>query len=74
MEYQLITPRIPHKNLTAVERVLTNRGIALAEVQHYLHTTDNDILPPSSIKNIDAGVKMLVKYIMRNEDIMIQVD
>ena len=40
MEYQLITPRIPLKNLGAVERVLTNRGIALAEINHYLNTTD----------------------------------
>ena len=56
MEYQLITPRIPQKNLTAVERVLTNRGIALAEIEHYLHTTDDDILSPKLIKNIHEGV------------------
>ena len=74
MEYQLITPRIPQKNLTAVERVLTNRGIALAEIEHYLHTTDNDILNPKLIKNIHEGVKMLIKHIAQGDKIFIQVD
>ena len=62
MEYQLIAPRIPVE-LNAVERVLTNRGIALAEIEHYLHTTEDDILSPKLLKNIDKGVKMLIKHI-----------
>lgn len=64
MEYQLIKSRIPqYIKLSAVERILTNRGIPLAEINHYLNTTEEDILPPSLIKNIDIGVKMLVKHI-----------
>ena len=74
MEYQLITPRIPLKNLNAVERVLTNRGIALAEINHYLNTTDDDILPPSSIANIKEGAKMLIQHISNGDSIFIQVD
>lgn len=74
MEYQLITPRIPLKNLNAVERVLTNRGIALAEINHYLNTTDDDILPPSSIANIKEGAKMLIQHISNGDPIFIQVD
>ena len=74
MEYQLIAPRIPHKNLTAVERVLTNRGIALAEIEHYLHTTDDDILDPKLIANIKNGVEMLIKHIAQNNDILVQID
>ena len=74
MEYQLIAPRIPHKNLTAVERVLTNRGIALAEIEHYLHTTDDDILDPKLITNIKNGVEMLIKHIAQNHDILVQID
>ena len=73
MEYQLITPRIPVE-LNAVERVLTNRGIALAEIEHYLHTTDNDILDPKTIKNIEEGAKMLIKHISQNDDILVQID
>ena len=74
MEYQLITPRIPLQNLSAVERVLTNRGIALAEIEHYLHTTDNDILSPRLIKNIHEGAQMLIKHIAQNDDVLVQID
>lgn len=53
MEYQLIVPRIPHKEvLSAVEQVLVNRGIAPDKIEHYLHTTDEDILAPALIANI----------------------
>lgn len=74
MEYQLITPRIPLKNLSAVERVLTNRGIALAEIEHYLHTTDDDILDPNLITNMRPGAEMLIKHIAQNDDILVQID
>ena len=55
MEYQLITPRIPQKNLSAVEQVLANRGIMPEDVDHYLNTNDADILNPSLIMNIKEG-------------------
>lgn len=71
MEYQLIAPRIPLKNLNAVERVLTNRGIALAEIEHYLHTVDNDILDPKLINNIESGAKILIKHISQGNKILI---
>ena len=74
MEYQLIAPRIPLENLGAVERVLTNRGIALAEIDHYLHTTDDDILDPKLIANIEEGAKMLIKHIAQNDDVLVQID
>ena len=74
MEYQLIAPRIPLNNLRAVERVLTNRGIALAEIEHYLHTNDSDILDPKLIANIKEGAQMLIKHIAQNDDVLIQID
>jgi hypothetical protein len=53
LEYQLIVPRIPHKEvLSAVEQVLVNRGIAPDKIEHYLHTTDEDILAPALIANM----------------------
>ena len=61
MNYQLIAPRVP--SMSMVEQVLTNRGINLSDVPHYLHTSDNDILPPSIIQNIHEGAKMLIKHI-----------
>ena len=75
MEYQLIVPGIPlEKELTAVEQVLANRGIIPANVEHYLHTTDEDILDPKSIMNMQPGVKMLIKHIAQNDKVLIQID
>ena len=74
MEYQLIEPRIPQKNLSAVERVLTNRGITLENIKHYLNTTDDDILNPTLISRIEDGAKMLIKHIGANHKILIQID
>lgn len=74
MGYQLIPPRLPQENLSAVERVLTNRGIALKDINHYLNTTDNDILDPKLITSIEQGAKMLVKHIGQNDHVLIQVD
>ena len=75
MEYQLITPRIPlNRKLTAVEQVLANRGIAPENVEHYLNTTDDDILDPKLIMNIREGARMLIKHISQNNKILVQID
>ena len=75
MDYQLITSSIPQTiELTAVERVLTNRGISRNEINHYLNTTDNDILEPTLISNIEEGAKMLIKHISQNDKVLIQID
>lgn len=44
MKYQLLKPINP--NYSALEQVLTNRGIAYKDIQHYLNTTDGDINSP----------------------------
>ena len=75
MEYQLIVPRIPlERELTAVEQVLANRGIAPKDVEHYLNTTDEDILDPQLIMNIEKGVKVLIQTIARGDKVLIQID
>ena len=75
MEYQLIVPRIPLKEvMTAVEQVLANRGIAPENVEHYLNTTDEDILSPMLIMNIEEGVKVLIQHIARGDKVLIQID
>lgn len=55
MEYKLIEPKIK-LSLSPIERVLTNRGIGLANVKHYLNTTDEDIINYEQIDNILDGV------------------
>lgn len=75
MEYQLIAPRIPlGRLLTAVEQVLANRGIAPENVEHYLNTTDEDILSPMLIMNIEEGVKVLITHIAQGDKVLIQID
>lgn len=74
MEYQLIASGIPHQNLSAVESVLANRGIAPENVEHYLHTTDADIYDPTLFPTIQDGARMLVKHISQNDKVLIQID
>lgn len=72
MNYQLIAPRVP--SMSMVEQVLTNRGIQQKEVEHYLNTTNADILNPALIANLQDGVKLLIKHISQNDKIFIQID
>ena len=75
MEYQLIKSNISlDQELSAAERVLTNRGISLEDIKHYLNTTDDDLLEPELIANIKNGAEMLIKHIAANDKIFIQVD
>ncbi len=72
MEYQLIVPRIPQeRELSAVEQVLLNRGILPENVNHYLNTTDNDILDPALIMNMKQGAQMLITHIAQNDKVLI---
>lgn len=72
MNFQLKAPRIPQ--ISVVEQVLVNRGIALEEVSHYLNTSIADIVDPLLLTNIEEGVKLLAKHIAQNSKIMVQVD
>lgn len=54
-----------------METVLTNRGIDLENIQHYLTTSAEDILPSDKIINMREGAKMLVKHIQNNDKIFI---
>jgi hypothetical protein len=72
MEYQLIIPRIPqNRELSAVEQVLLNRGIMPENVEHYLNTSDSDILNPSLIMNMKQGAQMLITHIAQNDKVLI---
>ena len=74
MEYQLITPNIPVKDLSTVEWVMANRGIMPENLIHYLNTTNEDIIEPATIARIHDGVKLLWKHISNYDKIFIQVD
>lgn len=74
MEYQLIAPRIPQENVTVVERVLTNRGINLGDIEHYLNTTDDDVYSPLLLDNMKQGAQMLIRHISNNDKVFLQAD
>lgn len=61
LEYQLIAPI--NKEYSAIEQILTNRGIKLEDIPHYLNTTEEDNLPTSLIANIDAAARMIIKHL-----------
>jgi hypothetical protein len=63
MEYQLIKSNYEHIPMSAVERVLTNRGIKREDIPHYLNTTDQDILNPLLLDNMQEGAAMLARCI-----------
>ena len=73
MNYELIKNPYNQK-LSLLETVLTNRGIKIEDIENYLSTTEDDILDPKNIKNIDQGAKLLISHIKDNHDIFIQVD
>ena len=47
MKYKLINPI--NQNYSTIEQILTNRGISIDNIHHYLNTTDSDINPPESL-------------------------
>ena len=75
MEYQLLTPSIPvQNNISPVERVFANRGMFPFDINHYLHTTKEDILDPALLDNITEGAKMFIQHLAAGDKIFIQID
>lgn len=72
LNYQLISERIP--GTSAIEQVLINRGIAQEDIEHYLNTTDRDILCPLLLDNIEYGAQMLIRHIAAGDKLFIQID
>ena len=72
MNFQLRAPRIPHTSV--VEQVFINRGIPAHEVNHYLNTSETDVIAPNTITNMEKGAKMLVSHIAQNHKVMVQID
>ena len=54
-----------------MERVLTNRGIKLEDISHYLNTTDEDILDPRLLVNMEEGARMLAKCVRDNKPLFL---
>ena len=74
MKYKLIKPI--NKEYSIIEQILTNRGIALEQIPHYLHTTDSDINPPEALgqDKLKAAAALLIKIISSNGKTLVIID
>ena len=73
MDYQLIKPI--QENYSAIEQVLTNRGIKFEDIAHYLNVTEEDNLSPLLLDNVEQAAKMLFNQLHRDGfHIHVQVD
>lgn len=72
MDYQLIAPRLPELGL--VEQVFHNRGIERDNIQHYLYTSEDDLVNPEEIDRIKDGARMLIQHINAHDKTLVQVD
>ena len=74
MKYQLRGTINP--NYSAIEQVLTNRGILHDEINHYLHTTDADINSPLAFgqKILQGAAAALLKGIKEDQSAIVIVD
>lgn len=75
MKYKQIEPLLPILDgFTTQEKIFAARGIPTNEIYHYLNTTDNDILDPNLLDNMEEGAKMLIKHIANNDKVFVLVD
>lgn len=73
MQYTLINPI--NEEYSPIEQVLTNRGMQIQEIAHYLHLTEDDVLSPELLMNVKESAKLIVKHLSDDKGkIFIQVD
>lgn len=72
MKYQLINNR--NENYDLVTQLFINRGFDIEDIPHYLNTTNEDILDPNLLKNINEGAEMLLDHIHQQKDLFIVPD
>lgn len=73
MEYKLRAPRRDGTSL--LEQILYNRGFtSREEINHYLTTDDNDLLPPTLLDNMQEGAKILAKHILYGNNALLIID
>lgn len=61
-------------NLTPIEQIFLNRGIARDNIQHYLNTTLDDLLDPLLLNNMQQGAQMLISHLAAQDSIFVQCD
>ena len=74
MKFNLIKPVNP--NYTPVQQILTNRGIPLDQVEHYLNTSDADVASPElfGLDILRQAAAALIQTINANQTAVMIVD
>lgn len=72
MKYKIIAK--PNENYSPMQQILVNRGVDVKDIEHYLKTSDADILSPDLLDNIVEGIKRLIKAIKDKQKILVIVD
>lgn len=74
MKYKLIKDIDP--TLSPIQQVLSNRGIQLSEIHHYLNTTDSDISKPEEFGEIQMknAAIALITAIKEDKNMLVLVD
>ena len=67
---------LKNQSTSTVENILLNRGIKKSDIQHYLHTTDDDINSYLSfgIEDIAAGINLVKDAVKNNKSMLVVVD
>ena len=67
---------LKNQSTSTVENILLNRGIKKSDIQHYLHTTDEDINNYLSfgVENIVAGINLVEDAVKNNKSMLVVVD
>lgn len=74
MKYKLIKPINPQ--YSALEQVLTNRGIKLKDISHYINTTDEDINSFLKLgeEKLRAAAALLTQCVQSNKTCIVLID
>ena len=74
MKYELIKPINPQ--YSAIEQILTNRGINVEQINHYLNTTDEDINQPEAFGEelLKTAAALVIQTIHANKKTAVIVD
>lgn len=74
MKYELINSINP--NYSTIEQILTNRGIPLNQIKHYLNTTDKDINEPELLgqEALKTAAALIIQTVRKNLKMVVVVD
>jgi single-stranded-DNA-specific exonuclease len=74
MKYKLIKP--VNSKYSALEQVLTNRGVSYEDIPHYINTTDEDINSPLLLGEAQLliAAKILISCISKQQYVVVVVD